>query len=150
MRKVAEASGFELPALGEYAVGMVFLPQREDYRNLCEQLFEKIVRAEGQTVLGWRTLPTSIQRLGHTARLGEPVVRQTFVGRNPEWLTGNDDLTFERKLYVIRKQAGNQIGHSQLREGEAFYIASLSSRTVVYKGKLMSEQVKGSYPGSAR
>ena len=146
MRKVAEASGFELPALGEYAVGMVFLPQREDYRHLCEQHFEKIVRAEGQTVLGWRTVPTSNQGLGHTARLGEPVVRQIFIGRNPERLTGNDDLAFERKLYVIRKQAENQIRHSQLREGDAFYIASLSSRTVVYKGMLMSEQVKGFYP----
>ena len=146
MRKVAEASGFELPALGEYAGGMVFLPQREEDRNLCEQHFEKIDRAEGHTVLGWRTGPTSNQRLGHTARLGEPVVRQNFIGRNPEWLTGNNDMAFERKFYVIRKQAENQIRHSQLREGDAFYIASLSSRTVVYKGMLMSEQVKGFYP----
>ena len=146
MRKVAEASGFELPALGEYAVGMVFLPQREEDRYLCEQHFEKIVRAEGQTVLGWRTVPTSNQQLGHTARLGEPVMRQIFIGRNPERLTGNDDLAFERKLYVIRKQAENQIRYSHLPEGEAFYVASLSSRTVVYKGMLMSEQVKGFYP----
>ena len=146
MRKVAEASGFEPRALDEYAVGMVFLPQREDYRNLCEQHFEKIVRADGQTVLGWRTVPTSNQRLGHTARLGDPVVRQNFIGHNPEWLTGNDDLGFERKLNIIRKQAENQIRHSQLREGDAFYIASLSSRTVVYSGMLRSEQVEGLYP----
>ena len=146
MRKVAAAAGIELPPQGEYAVGMIFLPQRGDYRFLCEQLFEKIVRAEGQTVLGWRTVPTANQALGHTARLGEPVVRQVFIGRNPERMTGNDDLAFERKLYVIRKQAENQIRYSQVREGDAFYIASLSARTVVYKGMLMSVQVKGFYP----
>ncbi len=146
MRKVAAASGIELPSPDEYAVGMIFLPQREDHRFICEQRFEKIIRAEGQTVLGWRTVPTANQGLGHTAKLGEPVVRQVFIGRNPERLTGNDDLAFERKLYVIRKQAENQIRYSQLREGNTFYIASLSSRTVVYKGMLMSVQVKGFYP----
>ena len=146
MRKVAAAAGIELPPLGEYAVGMVFLSQREDYRFRCEERFEKIVRAEGQTVLGWRTVPTANGELGHTAKLGEPAVRQVFIGRNPERLTGNDDLAFERKLYVIRKQAENEIRYSQMRAGDAFYIASLSSRTVVYKGMLMSEQVKGFFP----
>ena len=146
MRKVAAASGIELPPPGEYAVGMVFLSQREDYRFRCEERFEKIVRAEGQTVLGWRTVPTANGELGHTAKLGEPAVRQVFIGLNPERLTGNDDLAFERKLYVIRKQAENQIRYSHMRAGDAFYIASLSSRTVVYKGMLMSEQVKGFYP----
>ncbi len=146
MRKVAAAEGIDLPPLGEYAVGMIFMPQRGDYRFLCEQLFEKIIRSEGQTVLGWRTVPTANTELGHTAKLGEPVVRQVFIGRNPDRLTGDDDLAFDRKLYVIRKQAENQIRYSQLREGDAFYIASLSSRTVVYKGMLMSVQVKGFYP----
>ena len=125
---------------------MVFLPQRGDFRFRCEQLLEKIIRSEGQTVLGWRTVPTANAELGHTARLGEPVVRQVFIGRNPERLTGDDDLAFERKLYVIRKLAENQIRYSPLREGRLFYIASLSARTVVYKGMLMAPQVKGFYP----
>ncbi len=146
MRKVAAAEGIDLPAAGDYAVGMIFLPPRGDYRFLCEQMFEKIIRAEGQTVLGWRTVPTANSALGHTAKLGEPIVRQIFIGRNPDRLTGSDDLAFERKLYVIRKQAENRIRYSQVREGDAFYIASLSSRTVVYKGMLMSIQVKGFYP----
>ena len=145
MRKAAAAAGIDLPSPGEYAVGMVFLPRRENLRFECEEVFEKIVRAEGQTVLGWRTVPTANRELGDTARLGEPVVRQLFIGRNPERL-GNDDLAFERKLYVIRKQAENQIRYSRMRDGGAFYIASLSSRTVVYKGMLMSAQVKGFYP----
>ena len=146
MRKVAAAEGIELPPEGEYAVGMIFLPQRGDYRFRCEQLFEKIIRSEGQTVLGWRTVPTANQELGHTARLGEPVVRQVFIGRNPDRLTVDDDLAFERKLYVIRKLAENRIRYSPMREGNSFYVASLSSRTVVYKGMLMSPQVKGFYP----
>ncbi len=146
MRKAAAAAGIELPSPGAYAVGMVFLPRRANLRFECEEVFENIVRAEGQTVLGWRTVPTANQALGHTARVGEPVVRQLFIGCNPERLTGNDDLAFERKLYVIRKQAENQIRYSRMREGGAFYVASLSSRTVVYKGMLMSAQVKGFYP----
>ncbi len=146
MRKAAAEVGIELPPEGEYAVGMIFLPPRGDYRFLCEQLFEKIIRSEGQTVLGWRTVPTTNDALGHTARIGEPVVRQVFIGRNSDRLTGDDDLAFERKLYVIRKQAENQIRYSQLREGDAFYVASLSSRTIVYKGMLMAPQVRGFYP----
>ena len=145
MRKAAATEGIELPPEGEYAVGMVFLPPRREYRFLCEQQFERIIRSEGQTVLGWRTVPTANDDLGHTARIGEPVVRQVFIGRNPNRLTGNDDLSFERKLYVIRKQAENRIRYSQLREGDAFYVASLSSRTIVYKGMLMAPQVKGFY-----
>ena len=146
MRKAAAEVGIELPPEGDYAVGMIFLPPRGDYRFLCEQLFEKIIRSEGQTVLGWRTVPTTNDALGHTARIGEPVVRQVFIGRNSDRLTGDDDLAFERKLYVIRKQAENQIRYSQLREGDAFYVASLSSRTIVYKGMLMAPQVRGFYP----
>ena len=146
MRKAAAEVGIELPPEGDYAVGMIFLPPRGDYRFLCEQLFEKIIRSEGQTVLGWRTVPTTNDALGHTARIGEPVVRQVFIGRNADRLTGDDDLAFERKLYVIRKQAENQIRYSQLREGDAFYVASLSSRTIVYKGMLMAPQVRGFYP----
>ena len=146
MQKVAAEEGIDLPPEGDYAVGMVFLPQRGDYRFRCEQLFERIIRSEGQTVLGWRTVPTENEELGHTARLGEPVVRQVFIGRNPDRLTGDDELAFERKLYVIRKLAENQIRYSPLREGNSFYVASLSARTVVYKGMLMAPQVRGFYP----
>lgn len=146
MRKAAAAEGFDLPPAEEYAVGMVFLPQNETERRLCEERLEEIVQQEGQTVLGWRTVPTANDALGYTARLGEPFVRQIFIQRNPEQLTGNDELAFERKLYVIRKLAENAIRYSELREGDKFYVPSLSSRTIVYKGMLMSEQVEGFYP----
>ena len=126
MQKVAMEEGIDLPSEGEYAVGMVFLPERGDYRFRCEQLFERIIRSEGQTVLGWRTVPTENNELGHTARLGEPVVRQIFIGRNPDRLTGGDELAFERKLYVIRKLAENQIPLLPSTRGNSFYVASLS------------------------
>ena len=81
LRKVCAESGFELPAPGAYGVGMVFLPPDADRRAACEARFEDIIRAEGQRVLGWRTVPTDDSTLGNTARAGEPVVRQVFIGR---------------------------------------------------------------------
>ena len=96
--------GFALPAPGEYGVGMVFLPADAAQRQVCEQTLERIIQEEGQTLLGWRTVPTSGADLGATARLREPVVRQVFIGCNRDALVTSDDLAFERKLYVIRKR----------------------------------------------
>ena len=129
---------------------MVFLSQREDLPfPSARNVFEKIVRAEGQTVLGWRTVPTANGELGHTAKLGEPAVRQVFIGRNPERLTGNDDLAFERKLYVIRKQAENQIRYSHMRAGGCV----LYRQSLVAHGGLQGHvdvgTGQGLFPGSA-
>ncbi|MBX3013963.1 MAG: glutamate synthase subunit alpha, partial [Caldilineaceae bacterium] len=145
--RVAAEERFSLPANGEYGVGMMYLPQDAELRHHFEQHFEEIVRAEGQTVLGWRNVPTDNSLLGETAKGAEPFMRQVFIGRNPTALIGSDTLAFERKLYVIRKQAEQYIrynNHNQ--QGKLFYIASLSSRTIVYKGMLMSEQVESYYP----
>ncbi len=80
-QKVSAANGFELPAPGEYGVGMIFLPKDEGARHEFEQLLEKIVRDEGQTVIGWRTVPTNNSSLGATAVAGEPFFRQVFIGK---------------------------------------------------------------------
>ena len=88
---------FKLPGPGEYAVGMVFLPGNGASRRECERLFERIVRDEGQRVLGWRTVRTNDSGLGPTARASKPVVRQIFIGRGGRIL---DDAVFERKLKV--------------------------------------------------
>ena len=145
-RRVAAECGCALPALGEYGVGMVFLPKDPDLRRTFEAEFEQIVVDEGQTVLGWRTVPTDNSSLGETAIAGEPFIRQLFVGRNDAALIGNDPLAFERKLYVIRKRAEKAIRYNGHEQGNRFYIASLSSRTVVYKGMLLAEQVDAYYP----
>ncbi|MCG3148741.1 MAG: Ferredoxin-dependent glutamate synthase 1 [Verrucomicrobiae bacterium] len=131
-----------LPGAKEYGVGMVYLPVNKQHRYKCEKLFEEIVESEGQTVLGWRTVPTNHFGLGNWARKNEPVVRQVFVGRNPKL---SDDMAFERKLYVIRKLAEKGIRYAGITGGERFYIPSLSYKTIIYKGMLLPDQVSPFY-----
>jgi len=135
--------GFYLPGPRYYGVGMLFLPTDETLRADFEQRFEAICAAEGQRVLGWRTVPTDGSQLGETARSAMPVVRQVFVERNA---TIKDRMSFERKLYVIRKRAEQAIRYGGLPGGEQFYICSLSFKTIVYKGMLISTQVRGFFP----
>lgn len=129
-----------LPAAGGYGVGMVFLPHDEQARAACESTLEAIIREEGQEVLGWRTVPVNNSTLGESAVASEPYVKQIFIGRNP---LIQDELTFERKLFVIRKLAEHAI--AKLEGSGAFYFPSLSSRTIVYKGMLTPEQVDAYY-----
>ncbi len=144
LQLAAKEAGFALPAFGEYGVGMVFLPQDAAQRAGCEKVFGDIIAEEGQRVLGWRTVPTANASLGATAKASEPFMRQVFIGRDAK-LT--DDLAFERKLYVIRKRAENAIRYSgKVKGGEFFYLASLSYKTVVYKGMLLTTQLPEYYP----
>lgn len=145
-RKVWAENKVELPEVGDYGVGMIFLPQDETARQHFEQHLEQIVREEGQTVLGWRTVPTDDSSLGAGAKAAEPFMRQIFIGRNQAALIGSDELAFERKLYVIRKRAEQMIRYTEHPHSNRFYIASLSSRTIVYKGMLLAEQVEAYYP----
>jgi len=135
-----------LPAPGEYGVGLVFLPSHPLERYKCEVLFEEIVATEGLQLLGWRNVPTEHGTLGHTAVASEPVIRQVFIARAPH-LT--DGLAFERKLYVVRKLAERGIRAAGIRGGDKFYICSLSCRTLIYKGMLMPKQLEEYYPDLA-
>ena len=143
-RRECPALEISLPGAGHYGVGMVFLSPNEQERNECMERFEEFVQDEGQHFLGWREVPTDNTGLGATALLGEPVVYQAFVGRNQANLAG-DDMAFERKLYVIRKRAEHAIRYADFPGGDRFYISSLSSRTIVYKGMLLPEQVPTFY-----
>ncbi|CAM4410867.1 glutamate synthase large subunit [Paenibacillus tarimensis] len=131
-----------LPAEGDYAVGMLFLPQDEAIRAEQERRLEEIIREEGQQFLGWRTVPTNDEKLGESAKAVKPYVRQVFIGRG-EGVEG--ELPFERKLYVIRKRAELAIRYSGSAGGESFYFPSLSSKKIVYKGMLTTEQVRSFY-----
>ncbi len=142
----AHELGFALPEPGEYGVGMIFLPKDATLRASFESTFERIVAEEGQVVLGWRTVPVDNRSLGATAIAGEPFIRQVFIGRNAATLRGTDALAFERKLYVIRKSAEHAIRYSGQPDANQFYIVSLSSRTIVYKGMLLAEQVDAYLP----
>ena len=135
-------SGVDLPQRGEYGAGMVFLPQDQVERERCEEIIEEVVQAEGQQFLGWRDVPVDESRIGKTARAVRPVIRQFFVGRGSNAL---DQAYLERKLYVIRKVIENRVVASGIKEADAFYISSLSSNTVVYKGLLTGTQVEHFY-----
>ena len=132
----ATAGNCNLPAPGEYAVGMLYLSPDPETRALSEEIFAKIVVAEGQSILGWRDVPTDNSSLGKTARSSEPFHRQVFIGRGSNCPTVED---FERKLFVIRK-----VAHQKIRAAGRdpfWYAPSISSRTLIYKGMLMPEQV---------
>ena len=141
LKRKAERHGFTLPEPGQYGVGMVFLPQDVNHRRAIEIQFEKVVASEGQRVLGWRTVKVNNSAIGNTAKRAEPKMRMIFIARNPDIF---DDMAFERKLYIIRKRAENEIRYGGIFEGgEFFYIASLSHRTLIYKGMLVSDQLAG-------
>ncbi|AAU91702.1 glutamate synthase, large subunit [Methylococcus capsulatus str. Bath] len=141
LRKECAKLGITLPEAGHYGVGMLFLPRDAQKRRSCEEILTQYVTAEGQTVLGWRDVPVDNTGIGETVKAVEPFIRQVFIGRG----TGcADQNAFERKLFVIRKQAENAIRDGQLAGDGMFYLPSLSSRTIVYKGMLLADQV-GSY-----
>ncbi|HWH43984.1 MAG TPA: glutamate synthase large subunit [Thermoleophilaceae bacterium] len=126
---------FELPEAGRYAVGMFFLPSDETHRNELERLIERTIEAEGQVLLGWRDVPVDHDVPGPSAAEVEPVSRMVFVGS-----TLDDQLAFERKVYVIRRIVERHAGEEHLA------VPSFSSRTLVYKGMLTSPQLPRYFP----
>ena len=136
LRAESDRLGIALPPAGDYAVGMVFLPRDRTTLARCEAAFARIAEAEGQTLLGWREVPTDNTCLGDSVKPTEPVVRQVFLGRGADC---PDPAAFERKLFVIRKQVHHAIwDRPELADTARFYIASLSSRTLVYKGMMLA------------
>jgi glutamate synthase (ferredoxin) len=142
-RKFAKHSAFELPAAGDYGVGVVFLPKLPDHIQYCEEVISRVVKEEDQTILGWRLVPTDNSEVGPTARASEPVMKQVFIGKGKD--IKNQDA-FERKLYLIRKRIEHTVEASILTEKKLFYFASFSCRTLVYKGMLTPGQVSPYFP----
>jgi len=138
-RAEMQAQGVTLPPPGEYGVGMVFLPKEHASRLACEQELERTVRAEGQRVLGWRDVPVdAAMEMSPLVRTSEPVIRQIFIGRGRDVMVPD---ALERKLYVIRKTASHAIKSLGLKHGKEYFVPSMSTRTVVYKGLLLANQV---------
>lgn len=140
LSKVAKTDlGIELHRPGHFAAGLVFLPTRSSEYHYCKQTVERIVATQGQTVLGWRTVPTDPDGadIGQTARRSMPTIEQLLVGA-ADGLSGED---FERKLYLIRKQASALLRNSDLEQALSFYFCSLSTKVMVYKGMLTPAQV---------
>jgi len=143
-RAVTPELKIELPVAGEYGVGMVFLPQNNDYRASCENIIEQTITEEGQIFLGWRDVPTDTAGadLPESVTCCKPVIRQVFIGKG-EHCADQDAL--ERKLYVIRRVARNRIDALGQTGPAHFYFVSMSSRTIVYKGMFLSHQVGAFY-----
>ncbi|HXS03796.1 MAG TPA: glutamate synthase subunit alpha, partial [Rhodanobacter sp.] len=141
-REEMALQGIQLPPPGEYGVGMIFLPKEHASRKACEQELERTVRAEGQLVLGWRDVRVDGEMpMSPAVKAREPVIRQLFIGRGPDIMVPD---SLERKLYVIRKTSSHAIRALKLKHGREYFVPSMSTRTVVYKGLLLADQV-GTY-----
>ncbi|WP_370530722.1 glutamate synthase-related protein [Methylophilus aquaticus] len=136
MREEAAKLGMTLPAAGQYAVGQAFLPQSADSRAKCEAIFAQIIAEEQQTLLGWRDVPVDNSNIADAARAVEPVMRQVFIVSRT-----TDNISFERKCFVIRKRIEHAIRALNLQDKAQFYMPSFSSRTIVYKGMLLANEV---------
>ena len=141
-RKVAPSLGFELPPVGQYGVGMVFLPPQDEPCADCQTIIKETVEAEGQKFLGWRDVPVNPDSIGWLARSRLPVIRQFFVGCGDDT---TDSAALERKLFVIRRVIERTAFERNLGDGENFYLCSLSVNRIVYKGLIKSSQIPSFY-----
>ena len=130
---------FELPDLNKYAVGMVFLPQKENQRSYCKSLLEKEFIDQGLNILGWREVPVDRSVIGRIASKTEPYISQIFISRNANQIS---DHQFNVKLFIARKIAENKVLKSKLSQSSFFYLPSLSTHTLIYKGLLVPEDIK--------
>ncbi len=157
LRKVVHADlGVDLPRPGSFAAGNVFLPQLEAEREKCKSVFEEIVVSQGQKLLGWRAVPTDKQAadIGPTAQAAEPVIEQPIIAADGELASASGDPTsenaFERQLYLIRKQASRRLRtDTSLAQAKMFYICSLSTKVIIYKGMLSTSQLFSYFPDLA-
>ncbi len=133
--------GFTLPPEGEYGIGMVFLPVEPQPRLNCEGIIERIAQEEGLSVIGWRDTPINVDAIGRVARASQPYIEQIFI-RGGQGMS-QDEL--ERKLYIVRKRAESEIFNSDMKDKGFFYIPSMSSRTIIYKGLLLAPQISSFY-----
>jgi len=141
-KRECEVLGFDLPEKGNYGVGTIFAHRYDDFRKTQIKTFEKITQEEGQKILGWREVPIDKTTIGETAKAAMPRFIQVFIEKNPAI---TDAMDFERKLYIIRKRAEKVIVPMCEDKGGTFYVSSLSSKTIVYKGMLTAEQLRSFY-----
>ncbi|MDP2653575.1 MAG: glutamate synthase large subunit [Candidatus Omnitrophota bacterium] len=145
LRKECAKINMELPPLGEYGAGIVFLPPSPGDRNVIEEWTEHIIHEEGQKLLGWREIPHDPTKIGKVARSVMPAFKQLFIGRGKDTPPELLDI----KLYTIRKRLYNKVQQSTLSQRNFYYFCSLSTKTMVYKGQLMAEQVDRFFPDLA-
>ena len=133
---------FELPKPQQYAVGMLFLPQKINQAKHCIDIFEKEIERQGLSILGWRDVPLNSKIVGSIAATTQPIIKQVFVGKNNIELTESE---FSTKLFVARKISENEIYNTALSQKQYFYFSSLHHRTLIYKGLLIPEDIDQFY-----
>ena len=133
---------FELPEPQQYAVGMLFLPQKINQAKHCSDIFEKEIERQGLSILGWRDVPLNSKIVGSIAATTQPIIKQVFVGKNNIELTESE---FSTKLFVARKISENEIYNTALSQKQYFYFSSLHHRTLIYKGLLIPEDIDQFY-----
>lgn len=133
-----DVCSFDLPEPGEYAVSNVFLPQKENQRNFCISVLEENIKKQGLNLLGWRNVPVNKSVPGRIAMETEPFVKQIFVGKENAEQTYFD---FNIKLFIARKVTEHTIIESKLSESKFFYIPSLSTKIIIFKGLLMPKDI---------
>ena len=150
LRKESQRLGIALPPEGGYGAGLIFLPPDRARRERIKDLFDRIVVEEGQIPLGWREVPTDNRSLGASAVAVQPAFEQILIGRGPAMAAPGTslegDARFERKLYVIRKRVEHAVGALPAEDRDRFYIVSLSSGTLIYKGMLTADQLEAMFP----
>jgi glutamate synthase (ferredoxin) len=139
---------FTLPAAGSYGAGLVFLPHDERDRGKIKELIAKIAEEEGQSVLGWREVPTDNRLVGDSARATQPVFEQVFIAAGFPVVSTDDRARLERKLYVIRKRVEHSVDRLKMKalSRRFFYIVSLSANRIIYKGMLQARQLEPMFP----
>ena len=142
MRKVFSERGITLPPVGDYAVGMVFLPNDPTKCDLAAEAIETSISREGQILIGWRDVPVDNRVLGESVKEAEPIIRQVLIQRGPET---PDSEAFQRKLYVIRKQAHHALWDKNATAWRDFYVVSMSTHTMVYKGMVLAPNLSKFY-----
>ncbi len=130
---------FKLPSAGHYAVSNVFLPKKENQQTFCIAVFEKHFTEQGLEILGWRNVPVDTSALGELAAKTQPFIKQVFIGKSN---TKQDDFQFNLKMFIARKKAEHEIYSSKLSESSFFYLPSLSTKIIIYKGLLVPEDIK--------
>ena len=134
---------FKLPKARDYAVGMIFLPQKENQRTYCIGVFESEIKKQKLSIIGWRKVPVNRNIIGKIAAQTEPYIMQVFVGKDDLELTEHE---FNIKLFIARKITEHTILSSKLSQAQYFYLSSLSLHTLIYKGLLIPEDIKSYYP----
>jgi glutamate synthase (NADPH/NADH) large chain len=133
---------FDLPTAGEYAVSNVFLPKKENQRQYCIDIFEAEIKKQNLKLIGWRDVPVNSAVLGDIAKVTEPFVKQIFIGKTDDKQTDRD---FNLKLFAARKITEHTIYDSKLSEAQFFYLPSLSTKIIIFKGLLKPEHINEYY-----